>query len=623
MGGKRGNAISVNGGETFGLVWVYRRADGALFSEEPMVKLIEEAQNPLVTASSRNLCEPQGWLILFPLDAVGCEILALCEYRFENVTPNDPNWPLPKLPTVGIELKPYGRTRGQTTYKNEIGALPAGHLRCQVWMSPRVTKECSNELIDVFARLTEKEFHQARDGGPSIAELLERPPLLLTPTDVVFGEDEEYSLITFQIPARCMGMVLGVFHTHAILAHPGNPMHEAELEAMSDDRLLAVAGEGADRNTDRDVLIDRALQREYDSLKSRLSDVMIPDNVIRNYAGWQQDMSADPRMGRPRRDEVNWYLDMLPDSIKSMVDNTGRAAYTMEAIASLLFERSSRALSEERRLITNLVGKCDQTKNGRILWDGDGPGVQPMKQYMLAEYLLHENGRINKRKRDNMEGHDIMQGSLNKVVLSGPTQHVDPSDGDKTTLDRLHLGDHATRAHVTAASDGLYEAQCSPGPSSVTERQQIIPDVHHLTNAQQRQLIECLYSRVVYHMHPNTLRIAKTISWIYFIHGKIGRFIGPYQMKRETYHRHLRAKAGEPPRALPWRPNRGSRAQKPKAHERKYVATESKRLSRTVVNTQSTAQSLGATPSTSSLAQRDDEAEDDEAEDDSEGSFLN
>ena len=122
------------------------------------------------------------------------------------------------------------------------------------------------------------------------------------------------------------------------------------------------------------------------------------------------------------------------------------------------------------------------------------------------------------------------------------------------------------------------------------------------------QLIECLYSRVVYHMHPNTLRVAKAISWIYFLHGKIGRFIGPYKMLRQTYHRHLRSKAGERPRALPWRPNRGSRKKHPKANERKYVASESKRLARSVVNTQSTAQSL--LPSCTAT----NDADDDEAE---------
>jgi hypothetical protein len=202
---------------------------------------------------------------------------------------------------------------------------------------------------------------------------------------------------------------------------------------------------------------------------------MIADNVIRNYAGWKQDMTVDPRMGRPRRDEVNWYLDMLPDAIKRMVDEGGRLAYTMEAIASLIFERSSVAPPEERRLITNLVGFFVDGERSQLI--GMVPGVSPIRDYIRAEAYI-DQGRRRKRARDTDEGLYGEQGYRTRVFC--------------------------------------------------------IPEVHHLTDCQQRQLIECLYSRVVCHMHPNMLRISKAISWIYFLHGKIGRFIGQHKTLRQT-----------------------------------------------------------------------------------------
>ena len=463
---RRGSAQghSFNDGRELCLVWVRRRADGSLYAPRPMVQLVEFAQpDPFASA--------YGGLALFPLGCICPVVLRSSEYALTKVAADDPTWSVPRLPSVGVIQTEYGRDPEKTSHGSDIGAMPAAHLRAIVWSKPKLREQTPQAPVHIVAMLTIEEFRASQAGGPSMADLLFSG--VRAPTVEVTDGDQ--SQLGFTVTCATFAMALAIFHAHGVFAEVG------------------------------------------DVTKNEYCDMMVADNLKRNYNSWKQDMDVDPRKGGPRRDKLNWPMDFLPAPIQRWIrEHDDFPAYTMESIAFLVGEA------------------CDPEEKKRL---HDMP--QPMLTYIQNERILarvredEERVATINRLQEEIATHVKTLRSFNPPPVG--VMETDPplcASADDMRL-RAIMGCAQTRAILEREVELklielklIEQIEECPLIRYGQYKFRTPPYVQHLNKAQERQLVACLYARAVYHGTDQNLLVAQTFAWVYFLHGKIGRYIG-------------------------------------------------------------------------------------------------
>ena len=527
---RRGQGLSFNDGRELCLVWVRRRDDGTPYAPRPMVQLVECAQ-PIQLASA------YGGLVLFQLGCICPVVLPSREYALTTVAADDLTWPVPRLPSIGVVQTEYGRDRDKTSHSSDIGAMPAAHLRAIVWCKPKLREQTPQAPVPIVAMLTAAEFRAPQATGPSMADLLFNGCGVRAPTVEVMDGDQPQ--LGFTVTCATFAMALAIFHAHGVVAEVGD-------------------------------VTKNFVAKDFEKIVAEYCDMMVADNLKRNYNGWKQDMDSDPRKGEPRRDKLNWPMNFLPAPIQKWIrENDDFPAYTMESIAFLICEACDP--EESRRLVDSMP--------------------QPMRCYIQNERILagerdgDERVATMERLREEVATHVKTLESFKPPPVGAVDADVTPCEGDMRL--RAVMGCPQTRALIEREIDMKSSeieifAQVHDAAEKKCKGRQKPPDVQHLTKAQERQLVACLYARAVYHgTDQNLLQVAQTFAWVYFLHGKIGRFIGPYNMSdSKDYFRQLSSKPGAKTLEYPLRSFRGSRAITVPSGEKAYKAQPNRRVRR-------------------------------------------
>lgn len=537
--------MPMNNGEPLRVVFIRSKVDGHLISDEPMILLCESAMPPT----------EQKRFVVWKLGCMGPEIISAHDHTLEAVEPGNREWPLPQLPSTGVDLHSYGQS------SSGIGAMPPGHKRCTVWLNPRRVLDDPHTMVNVCALMNENEYAQAPcaiSSSSSIAELLCRPPLLVTaPSD----RNVEEGLMGFRVPVMRVGMLMGLLHACGIEAEIGY-----SLQKFS--------------STEEQTIAWQRVVKEF-------QDTIFADNIARNYSSWQQDRKNDPRMGRPRRDELNWDSNHLPDCIRKVVEKSNWPPYTMESLAWLICHCA-----------------CDP---------GQRQGFVALSKTATTPIRNHiQNERCLAPARRNADVALLL--SEKYVERREVITRIQMMRESATSSKDIPEVEEFARISERLASIEADIEHLRARPQSPVVACRAVEDASHLKPPQEEQLIACFYARVVFSPHPNTERIAKTLSWVYNLFGKVARFVGSYKMKQKTYFRKLSRRPGAALANKPLRESRGTRAVRATTSVPKYIAKTENRLNRRLCSTRYNATLQN--PDTNETDYLNDPGNDDAAEQD-------